>query len=106
MLYKFKSKAGADVIMLQPNAQRLLQLIDKDSVTGILQPAEMAAALSALQAAIAHEEAQHQQAASDAAERGEEPEHLQAVSLRQRFTPFIELLQRSQKLDVPIVWGV
>ena len=31
MLYKFKSKATADLVMLQPNAEELLRIIGKHS---------------------------------------------------------------------------
>jgi cyclopropane-fatty-acyl-phospholipid synthase len=58
MLFKFKSKATGDLIMLEPNGRRVLQIIDKDpSSTGIILPAQMPAALAALENAIASEEA-------------------------------------------------
>ena len=31
MLYKFKSKAAGDLIMLEPNGRRVLQIIGKDA---------------------------------------------------------------------------
>ena len=58
MLYKFKSKAAGDVIMLEPHGRRLLGVIGKDpGPTGIILPAEMPAALQALEHAIADDEA-------------------------------------------------
>ena len=30
MLYKFKSKAAGDLIMLEPNGRRVLEIIGKD----------------------------------------------------------------------------
>jgi len=108
MLYKFKSKAAADLIMLQPNGQRVLQIIGKgDTQTkGILLPEQMAAAVAALEAAIAHEEAQQKAAMEDAAARGAEPPRFEGVSLRQRALPFIEMLRRCQQAGKEIVWGV
>ncbi len=42
MLYKFKSKAAGDVIMLEPNGRRVLEIIGKDAGQAIfaqkLQP--------------------------------------------------------------------
>ena len=108
MLYKFKSKAAADLIMLQPNGQRVLQIIGKgDTQTkGILLPAQMPAAIAALEAAIAREEAELKAAAEQAAARGEELPRTDAVSLRQRVVPFLGMLRRCQQANKEIVWGV
>ena len=40
MLYKFKSKATGDLIMLQPNGKSVLEIIGKDAAaaSGIIQP--------------------------------------------------------------------
>jgi hypothetical protein len=96
MLYKFKSKATGDLIMLEPNGRRMLQIIGKEvhegaPVKGILLPEQMPAAIAALQAAIAQEEQVQQ---SD------------AVSLRQRAKPFIDMLNRCHTANKEIVWGV
>ena len=54
MLYTFKSKATANLIMLQANGTRLLQIIGKDpAAQGIVLPDQMPAALLALEAAVA-----------------------------------------------------
>jgi hypothetical protein len=108
MLYKFKSKAAADLIMLEPNGRRLLELIGKaDSLAkGIVQPAQMPAAVAALEAAIAQEEAQRRAATEEALARGEEPPVFEGISLRQRATPLIEMLRRCQQADEDLVWGV
>jgi Domain of unknown function (DUF1840) len=108
MIYKFKSKSSGDVIMLQPNGQRVLEIIgkDRDSATGIILPEQMTAAISALQSAIAAEEAAQQAAIQEAKARGEAPPRFEAISLRQRATPFIEMLRRSQRADTEVVWGV
>ena len=64
MLYKFKSKVTADLIMLEPNGRKVLQLIGKGDaaslVKGILLPPDMPAAAAALERAIADEEAYHE----------------------------------------------
>ena len=33
MLYKFKSKAAGDLIMLEPNGRRVLEIIGKETLT-------------------------------------------------------------------------
>ena len=108
MLYKFKSRAAPDLIMLEPHGRRVLQLIGKpvDVKQGILQPADMPAAIAALETAIDREETERRAAEAEAAARGEELPDQESVSLRQRATPFIEMLRRCQTADKEIVWGV
>ena len=108
MLYKFKSRAAADLIMLEPNGRRVLQIVGKpvEAKQGILQPAEIPAAIAALEAAIAHEEAERRAAEAEAAAKGEELPEPEGVSLRQRATPFIDMLRRCEKAGKEVVWGV
>ena len=108
MLYKFKSKATGDLIMLQPNGKRVLEIIGKDASTasGIIQPPQMSAAIAALEAAVIKDEQAQQKLMADAKARGETPPRLEAISLRQRTQPFIEMLKRCLKEDQDIVWGV
>ena len=108
MLYKFKSKTTGDVIMLQPNGQRVLEIIGKDATgaKGIILPEQMSAAVDALEAAIAKEESEQKAAVADALARGEPAPRFEAISLRQRALPFIEMLRRCEKAGTEIVWGV
>lgn len=98
MLYKFKSKNAGDVIMLEPNGRKVLEVIGKDAgPKGIILPEEMPAAIQALQDAITLEE-------SGDAESGTVPGD--ALGLRQRAMPFIDMLQRNHKSGDDVVWGV
>jgi Domain of unknown function (DUF1840) len=107
MLYKFKSKAAGDVIMLAATGQRVLGILGKDAgAQGIVTPEQMQDAISALQAAMADEEAQQQAAIADAKIKGELPPTFDAINLRKRAWPLVEMMQRSAKEAVPIVWGV
>ena len=107
MLYTFKSKAAGNLIMLQPNGQRVLEIIGKQpGPTGIILPEQMPAAIAALQDALAREEAEFEAAVQSAKARGEEPPRLQGVSLRQRVVPFIDMLKRCHLAGREIVWGV
>ena len=111
MLYKFKSKITGDLIMLQPNGRRVLEVIGKDTAPGsgeqgIIEPAQMAAAIAALETAMAQEETQQQAAVAAALAANEPAPRFEAVSLRQRALPFIEMLRRCQQAGQPIVWGV
>ena len=109
MLFKFKSKATGDLIMLEANGRRVLQIIGKEpSATGIVLPEQMPAAVEALQAAIAQEEAAVEAAKLAAKEAGKDanPAASDAVPLRQRALPFIELLKKCHSAQAEIVWGV
>lgn len=107
MLYKFKSKAAGDLIMLEPNGRRVLEIIGKDpGPKGIILPEEMAAAAQALEQAIEREEAQQQAAIAEAKAKGEVPPRFDQVSLRQRAVPFLDMLRRCGSAGKEIVWGV
>jgi hypothetical protein len=107
MLYKFKSKAAGDLIMLEPNGQQVLQIIGKDpGPKGIILPEQMSAAISALEAAVARDEADQKAAADEAKANGKKPMAPGGVSLRQRAVPFLDMLRRCQKAGEEIVWGV
>lgn len=103
MLYKFKSAATGDLIMLEPNGRRVLEIIGKDTgPKGIIQADQMPAALAALAQAIATEEADRQAAAGES-DNAAQPA---PVSLRQRAVPFIDMLKRCSAAGKDIVWGV
>ena len=107
MLYRFKSKAGADVLMMGDSAAAVLRLLGRDAAPqGILESADLPRLLQALEAGVAEDEARMQQAAAEAQAAGQRPPVRQGVSLRQRAWPLRELMQRSIKDGVDIVWGV
>lgn len=107
MLYKFKSKAAGDLIMLEPTGRRVLQAMGKEpGPKGIIEVAQMAAAIEALKAAIEKEEADLKAAQQEAQARGEAPPKPPEVNLRQKAWPFIEMLQRCLREEQPVVWGV
>ncbi|MFC5520728.1 DUF1840 domain-containing protein [Polaromonas jejuensis] len=110
MLYKFKSKDIGDVIMLEPNGRQMLEIIGKEAgPRGIILPEQMAAAIAALKAAIADEEARDKVRYAEpagAAREDELPSHGDPVALRQRAQPFIEMLQHNLEAGHQVVWGV
>lgn len=111
MLYKFKSKASGDVIMLQPNGQRLLEIIGKHSAAqpsskGILLPEQMPHALAALQTAIVQEQAQRDLAIAQAQAEQLPPPRFEAIGLRQRAGPLMDMIRVCHNADEPIMWGI
>jgi cyclopropane-fatty-acyl-phospholipid synthase len=105
MIYKFKSQAAAEVIMLQANGDQMLSIIGKEpSVQGIVTVDQIPAAIAALEAAIEVHEAA-------VAKRREHPELVvevegDSVRLRDRAAPFIDLLKTSAQAGKDVVWGV
>jgi hypothetical protein len=107
MLFKFKSKVSGDLIMLEPNGRRVLEIIGKEAQPkGIILPEQMPAAVAALEAAIAREESDQKAMVDQAKAKGETPPRFDAVSLRQRAVPCLDMLRRCQKAGQEIVWGV
>jgi hypothetical protein len=106
MIYKFRSQATGDVIMLGPQGDQLLRLLGREpAVRGIIEVEAMPAAIAALEAAVAAEDA----AAPDGSEggdRGDRGEGERAVALRQRVWPVVEMLRRAHAERQPVVWGV
>ncbi|WP_010107727.1 DUF1840 domain-containing protein [Verminephrobacter aporrectodeae] len=108
MLYRFKSRAAAELIMLEPQGRRILAIIGKTpGADGIVTAAQIPAAIAALQAAVAaDEERPPGPDLPDAPDAAETEERAHTVGLRQRAAPFIELLRRSAAQDADVVWAV
>ena len=100
MIYKFKSAASGDLIMLGPQGDQLLQLLGRSpAAEGIFELADMPGLITMLQAAM-------DDGAGTAANAGDQDASKPAVGLRQRLWPMIDMLRRCQAAGQPIVWGV
>ena len=94
MLYKFKSKVTGDLIMLAPDAMRLLKIMGReDQVKGIFLAEQLKAAIEALENAVVLAEA----------EGSQDPKQ---ISLRNRSQPMLKMLKACQAKSVDVVWGV
>lgn len=72
MLYRFKSKAGADVVMLAESGDAVLRLLGREPAPqGILEAAALPGLMQALEAGVAADEARFQQAVDAARGAGE-----------------------------------
>jgi hypothetical protein len=104
MLYRFKSKAGGDVVLLETNGQEILRIIGKDTkVNGILTPEHFDAALQALDDAIHKQEAEGRGIESTTERITQESRR---IHLRQRAWPLIALIQSSARMNTPVVWEI
>jgi hypothetical protein len=108
MIYKFKSPAAGDLIMLGPQGDQLLRLLGREpAAQGVIEPADMPAALQLLQAAVAAAEAPTNAPTNAPAADGAGPDAPPpAVGLRQRLWPMVEMLRRAHAAEARIVWGV
>jgi hypothetical protein len=108
MLYIFQSRDCADIIMLEPNGRRLLEIIGKEAAAkGIITPQQMPEAVLAMRQAIDAEE----QALRDARRPGiqlpsQDSAGAPGVTLKQRLLPMIEMMGRCAKAQRDITWGV
>jgi len=103
MIYKFKSAASGDLLMLGPQGDQVMRLLGREPAPqGILEVVALPTAIAALQAALARAE----EPPADAAAVATADEAAQAVGLRQRLWPMIEMLRRCEAAGEPIVWGV
>jgi hypothetical protein len=100
MLYKFKSKAAGDVIMLAANGDQVMRLVGREpAAKGIFEVAHMPQLISALEQAVAVEEAARKQDSDEPPAKGD------GVSLRQRVWPLVEMLRRCLTAREVITWG-
>ncbi len=115
MLFKFKSQACADLIMLEADGRRILKaMVGDDPVKGIVRAADLPRALAQLDAAVAQDEAfrrvQTEKAAARAAGQDVADEDdevaLPAIRLAQRAAPMQKMLQRCMAEEADLVWGV
>jgi len=111
VIITFQSKASGDVIMFGDVARKMMGVMGKQEASdkGILTVEQLPEAIDRLKQAIAADKAQ-----SATMQDEELPQFEQTpdgskrpyVSLAQRATPLLELLEWSLKKKVPVVWGV
>jgi hypothetical protein len=106
MLYRFKSKASGDVIMVKAHGDQVLAALGKEaSPKGIVTVEQLPGAIAALQAAIERDDAARR-ATADLAEDDGGTDPARAVGLKRRAWPMLDMLQRARAEGVDIVWGV
>lgn len=104
MLYKFKSQAAAEVIMLQSTGDEVLKIAGKTpGPTGIITVEQIPGVISALQAEIKRREAQPKE---ESKVNGDASDSDDPIPLGKRAVPFIELLRESAEARKDVVWGV
>ncbi len=108
MLYKFKSKAAGDVIMLGPNGDQVLRLVGREPAPrGIFEVAAMPGLIAALEAAVVADDAAREHGDDDTPDERDRPagQGGDGVSLRRRVWPLVDMLRRCHAAREVIVWG-
>src|SRR5512142_1123338 len=81
VIYKFKSKAAGDVIMMGPSGDQVLHIIGKQpAAKGITEPAAMPKAIAALEQAVQDDEQSRREAEAQAEAEGKKLAPRDAVS--------------------------
>jgi hypothetical protein len=106
MIYKFKSKAASDLVMLGPQGDQILRIVGKEpSAQGIFEVNSMPAAIQSIEQAIAADEAAGATGPVGASAAAPD-DSVDRIGLRQRAWPFLEMLKRCHAEGAVIVWGV
>jgi hypothetical protein len=101
-MYRFKSKADGDLIMLAPVGDQLLRTIGREpAAKGIIEATALPQAIAALEQAIAAAEPARAESRKPDDDAGAD-----AIGLQQRAWPLLEMMRRSLAERADIVWGV
>ena len=105
MLYKFKSAAAGDVIMMEANGNQVLEASGREPAErGVIQAKAMQDAIYKLKLAI---QASHAKASPSVDERAEADDaHTDPIPFHTRAQPFPQLLEISLAEGKDVVWGV
>jgi len=109
MIITFRSAASGDVIMFGDVAKRMMELMGKNVTgQGIVTIEQLPDALARLSAAVTADKASRVDNNDDEPDQqsGSGRNAGPAISLTQRATPLIELLEWSLKKKKPVTWGV
>lgn len=113
MAYKFKSRATADLTMLDAPGKQILQILGKTpGEPGIVTVEQIPAAITALETAVVEDEKRRKALEEDIkngnAKAGEAlvklNDELGAVSLRQRVKPLVDMFRASAQENKDVTW--
>jgi hypothetical protein len=106
-MYRFKSKADGDLLMMAPIGDQILRIIGREPAPqGIIEVSAIPGAIAALEQAIAAADAERKRARAAGLEDDDESAGGVAVGLGQRAWPLLEMMRRSLAERADIVWGV
>ena len=104
-MFRFKSKAAADVIYMPDAARQVLAALGREPAReGILELADLPAAQRALLAAVEADEAAFAALVAEAEAQGEPPPRRQGITLKQRVWPLLDMLRLSEAERADVIW--
>lgn len=107
MIYKFRSKAGADVIMMGPQGDQVLAILGREPAgQGLLAVATLTQTMASLERAAADDDAAFAALQVEALAAGLPQPRREGISLRQRVWPLLELMRHSLQAGQDVFWGV
>lgn len=113
MLIKFKSKSSPEIMMYQEHAQRILDLLHKSPVRGVITAAEVEHALETLEneVSLSRHDPLHDVEHDIHAHKQDDSENLehataQHVGFAARAFPLLEMLRAAKADGHDIVWGI
>lgn len=107
MLYRFKSQATADLVMLGADARGALRLIGKElTPEGVISPDQLPRAIDILQQARREDLALRLREETSALEQRDEVDDVAPdIRLSQRLVPLVNILELANKAQVAVVWS-
>ena len=106
MIYKFKSKAAGDVIMMGPTGDQVLRAAGREpAAKGIFEVDALPGAMADIEKAIADDETERVRIEAEARDAGQAVPPA-GITLRQRAWPLVEMMKRAHATGEPVVWGV
>lgn len=107
MLFRFKSQATADLVMLEADAKAALRLMGK-AVTpqGVISPDQLSQAIAVLQQAANEDLALRRKESRAAPAQDTETDDTDPdVRVSQRLVPLINLLDQANQAGMAVVWS-
>ncbi len=106
MMYRFKSKSSADLIMMERVGDQMLRIIGKKPAPqGIIEAQALPAAIAAVEHAVTASEAAPENAHDASDDETDAAKH-DKIGLRQRAWPFLEMMKRARAEGHDVVWGI
>jgi hypothetical protein len=114
MLVKFKSKAAADVLMLDRHAQKALAPFGKNKANGYFSASELDNAIGMLEAATIDSKhhaatqalAQDVELHHDAEGVNHFPQVQEAVDFGAHLFPLLEMMRAARRADSVVTWNI
>lgn len=107
MLIAFKSPAAPEIVMTEQLAQYLLGLLGKElGVRGVIHHDGMGAAITRLEAAVAHEKERTLPHSTHYLGASDDSLPQDSVGLAQRAYPLLDMMRHAHEQNADILWGV